>query len=155
MAKKKAPVARKASAKPKAKAKAAPKKATKPKRVVTGKGRGAPKFEVTPEIISKVETYASMGFKKVAIAKLLGIHYDTLNERCKENSDFSEAFTLGKIKGVVVATTKLSEKVRKGDLNAIKYYLNNQGKDPDLGAWSDKQEVALTTPEGLTFINHY
>jgi len=57
---------------------------------------GRPSFEITPEVCAKAEELASKGFTLAEIAKGLGVHYDTLNEKRKEFSEFSDAIEGGK-----------------------------------------------------------
>ena len=71
---------------------------------------------------------------------MLGICYDTLNERKKEFSEFSEAIRIGKSKGVATITNAVFNKAAKGDVVAAKYYLNNR----DDKNWQEKREVSGT-----------
>jgi transcriptional regulator with XRE-family HTH domain len=101
---------------------------------------GRPKFEITEKITIKAEKFAKQGLTLEQIAHNLGISYDTLNERRKENPEFSEAIERGKSKGIEVITNALFEKAESGDVSAIKYFLNNR----DNNNWKDKIESVVT-----------
>jgi len=104
---------------------------------------GRPPFEITPEIIERVEELAGQGLPKYQIAHVLGIHYDTLNEKSKENSEFSDAIERGKAQGIETITNSLFIKAQTGDTAAIKYYLNNRSDE-----WSETQKHELSGPGG-------
>ena len=72
--------------------------------------RGRPKFEVTPELTKKAEALAAQGLTLEQIASVLGISYQTLNERRKEYTDFAEAIKRGKNKGIAQVSNKLFQK---------------------------------------------
>jgi len=105
--------------------------------------RGRPAFEITPEIIERVEELASQGLPKYQIAHLIGISYETLNEKTKDYPDFSDAIERGKAQGIETITNALFHKARTGDTAAIKYYLNNRSDD-----WSETQKHELSGPGG-------
>jgi hypothetical protein len=104
---------------------------------------GRPKFEITPEVLKKTEKLAAQGLDKSQIARVLGICYQTLNEKTKEFSEFSEAIEEGKAKGVATITNALFVKAKGGDVNAQKYFLNNRNNEN----WKDKvvSEVDITS----------
>jgi len=104
---------------------------------------GRPSFEITPEIIERVEELAAQGLPKYQIAHVLGIHRDTLNEKEKEFSDFSDAIERGKAQGIETITNVLFSKAQTGDTAAIKYYLNNRSDE-----WSETQKHELSGPGG-------
>ena len=112
---------------------------------------GRPKFIITSEICCKAEELAAQGLHKYQIAQVLGIHRDTLNEKEKEYTDLSDAITLGKAKGIQVVVNALFEKARRGDVAAIKYFLNNRDNDN----WNERKDVSISSPEGITFVNNY
>jgi len=98
---------------------------------------GRPKFEITPDVCKKAETLAAQGLTLEQTAHTLGISYQTLNEKKKQFSEFSDAIARGKAKGVATITNALFQKAKNGDVQAQKYYLNNR----DSNNWSDKQRV--------------
>lgn len=95
---------------------------------------GRPKFEITDDVCKKAQSLAAQGLTLEQTAHSLGISYQTLNERRKEFTQFSEAIELGKAKGIATVTNALFNKAKEGDVPAIKYYLNNR----DNGNWKDK-----------------
>ena len=113
----------------------------KPTCVVIIMPRGRPSFEITPEIIERVEELAGQGLPKYQIAHLIGISYETFNEKAKEFSDFSDAIERGKAQGIETMTNALFHKAQTGDTAAIKYYLNNRSDD-----WSETQKHVHSGP---------
>jgi len=116
--------------------KAAAKKTTKK---APNKG-GRPKFEITPEVLAKAEKLAAQGLALYQIADVLGICYQTLNEKKKEFSEFSDAIRIGQSKGIATATSALFKEAAGGDVPALKYYLNNRDNEN----WKEKREVSGT-----------
>ena len=96
--------------------------------------KGRPSFEVTDEVIAKAEKLAAQGLTLEQIALTLGICYQTLNEKRKEFSDFSEAIKRGQAKGIAQVTNKLYGKAIEGDNTAMIFYLKN--RDP--ANWKDR-----------------
>lgn len=95
---------------------------------------GRPKFRVTQEVCEEARDLASGGLAEYQIAAALGIHRDTLIEKKKEYSEFSDAIARGKAEGIGTITSALFEKAKGGDVPAIKYYLNNRDNEN----WKDK-----------------
>ena len=102
-------------------------------------GAGRPKFEITEEVCKKAEKLAAQGLTLEQIARVLGISYQTLNEKSKDYSVFSDAIADGKAKGVASITNAVFERAKSGDVQAAKYYLNNR----DNKNWSDKRDFNL------------
>lgn len=104
---------------------------------------GRPAFEITPEIIERVEELAGQGLPKYQIAHVIGISYETLNEKTKEYPEFSDAIERGKAQGIETITNALFLKAQTGDTAAIKYYLNNRSDE-----WSETQKYEHSGPGG-------
>ena len=104
---------------------------------------GRPAFEITKEVLKKVETLAAQGLTLRETALALGISYQTLNEKSKEYSDFSEAIDAGRAKGVAQVANALFQKAIGGDVTAQKHYLNNRGD-----GWSERQSSEHSGPNG-------
>lgn len=83
--------------------------------------RGRPKW--TPPSIEQVEALAAQGLTLEQIAAALGIHYDTLNERKKELSDFSEALKRGRAKGTAKIANALFQSAVSGNTTAQIFWL--------------------------------
>jgi len=107
-------------------------------------GAGRPPYEITPEIIAKVEKLAAQGLAEYQIAAVLGIHQDTLINKKKEYPEFSEAIKNGKAKGIAKITNKLFDKASDGDNTAMIFYLKN--RDPD--NWEEVQKRQITGEGG-------
>jgi len=105
---------------------------------------GRPPFEITPEVIAKVEKLAAQGLAEYQIAAVLGIHRLTLQGKKEENSDFNDAIKNGKAKGIAKITNKLFEKANDGDNTSMIFYLKN--RDPD--NWEDVQKRKITGGDG-------
>jgi len=110
---------------------------------------GRPKFEITPDIIKRVETYAAQGLTQEQIARCLGICYDTLNERKKEYSEFSEAIKAGQAKGLATVSNALFVGAKGGNTTAQIFYLKNRGPDD----WKDRQAVTVSGDEDKPIIH--
>ncbi len=108
---------------------------------------GRPKYEITPEITEKVEAYAAQGLTQEQIARCLGISYQTLNERKKENSEFSEAIKRGQAQGVETVTNALFESAKGGNTTAQIFYLKN--RDPN--EWRDRKDIAHSGQLAVTY----
>ena len=85
--------------------------------------------------ISRVEMLAAQGLSQEQIADVLGISERTLRNRKKESAEFAEAIKRGQSKGIALATNKLMEQVRDGNLGAICFFLKCRG------AWSEKLKI--------------
>ncbi|MCH8134984.1 MAG: hypothetical protein IIB77_03275 [Proteobacteria bacterium] len=104
---------------------------------------GRPKFEITHEVLEKVEAYAGQGLTKDQIAQCLGICYDTLNERQKDNSEFSEAIKRGQAKGIETISNALFVAGKDGNITAQIFYLKNRSPKN----WKDRHSTELSGPD--------
>lgn len=100
---------------------------------------GRPPFEITEDVIKKVESLASQGLTKEQIARVLGIAYTTLNEKSKQFSEFSEAIKSGQAKGVATITNALFKSAKSGQVTSMIFWLKNRAPDE----WKDR------VPEGF------
>ena len=107
-------------------------------------GRGRPQFEITEDVIKKVESLASQGLTLDQIARVLGICYQTLNEKKKEFSDFSDAIASGQAKGVAAISNALFNNAKKGNTTAQMFYLKNRAPIE----WRDKHDYEHSGPGG-------
>jgi len=87
----------------------------------------AVEWEVTPERIQQVESYASLGLRPVQIADALGIHRKTFWEKRKQNSALSDAYKRGKAKGIAHYANLLIKKAESGSVPSIIFYLKTKG----------------------------
>ena len=107
---------------------------------------GRPLIEITPEICKKAKKLSAQGLTKEQIAQNLGMSYDTLNEKSKAYSEFSEAIAIGKAEGIKQVTNALFDKASEGDVPAMKYFLNNRDNDN----WKDRITNTHDGTVGLT-----
>lgn len=103
---------------------------------------GRPPFEITKEVIEIAESYASRGLNREQIADALGISYQTLNEKTKENSDFSDAIKRGKAKGIAHVANNLLKNVDNGNVTAQIFFLKCHAK------WKETSIVEHTGEDG-------
>ena len=101
---------------------------------------GRPKYEITPEIMEKVEAYAAQGLTQEQIARCLGISYQTLNERKKEYSEFSETIKRGQAKGLATITNAPFNSGKGGNITAQIFYLKNRSPED----WKDRRETEIS-----------
>ena len=106
--------------------------------------RGRPQFEVTEDVIKKVESLASQGLTLEQIARVLGICYQTLNEKKKEFSEFSDAIKSGQAKGVATIANALFNNAKSGNTTAQIFFLKNRAPIE----WRDKHDHEHSGPGG-------
>lgn len=92
------------------------------------KNLGRPPFQITDKVLYEVETYAGRGLNKQQIADAIGIHIDTLIEKCKSFPEFSDAINRGKSLGISRVAERLLENVDNGNVQAQIFYLKVQGQ---------------------------
>lgn len=97
---------------------------------------GRPPFEITEQVLKKVETLAAQGLNYKQIGHVLGISHETFIKKRQEFSELTDAIERGRSKGVATITNALFEKAKSGDVNAAKYFLNNR----DNNNWADRTE---------------
>ena len=105
---------------------------------------GRPAFEITGEVIRKVESLASQGLTLEQIARVLGICYDTLNEKKKQYSEFSGAIKNGQAKGIATISNALFNNAKNGNTTAQIFFLKNRAPIE----WRDKTDHEHTGPGG-------
>ena len=99
---------------------------------------GRPAYEVTEDVIKKVESLASQGLTLEQIARVLGITYKTLNEKNKQFSELSDAIKSGQAKGIATISNALFNNAKNGNITAQIFYLKNRAPEE----WKDR------VPEG-------
>lgn len=105
---------------------------------------GRPAFEITEEVCKKAESLAAQGLAEYQIAAVLGISQETLIQKKKGYSEFSEAIATGKAKGIAQITNAVFQKAKSGDVQAAKYYLNNR----DNANWNERRDINVGGQEG-------
>lgn len=96
---------------------------------------GRPKFEITQKVLVKSKKLAASGLTLKEIAAHLLISYETLNEKRKEFSEFSDAIEGGRAKGVGVIKNRFFEKAKNGDNHCMTLYLKNYSD------FTDRQDI--------------
>lgn len=97
---------------------------------------GRPEFEITDEVLRKVEGLAAQGLTQGQIATCIGMAVSTLCDKKNKYIEFSEAIKRGQEKGIAQVTNALFKKANDGDNIAMIFYLKN--RDPD--QWKDRKE---------------
>lgn len=90
--------------------------------------RGRPAFEITPEVLEKVERLASQGMTQEQIADCLDISVSTLCKKKNDYAEFSEAIKRGSAKGIDFVTNALLENVQDMNVSAQIFYLKCKAK---------------------------
>ena len=103
---------------------------------------GRPKFEITDEILRKVEALAAQGLSQEQIASCIGCSLATISRRKLDNEKFDAAIKNGNAKGIATVTNALFQNAKGGNLGAQIFYLKNRA------GWRDKQEVEQSGPGG-------
>jgi predicted sulfurtransferase len=94
---------------------------------------GRPAYEVTDDILKKVEKFASLGLTHEQIAINLGWSYQTLKEKKRKYSSFLAAIERGKAKGISAVANVGFNNAMDGNQKAIEFYLKNRAPDQ----WED------------------
>jgi len=101
---------------------------------------GRKKIEID---LGQVEKLAAIGLNEQQVADSLGISVDTLGNRKKESSDFSDALKRGKAKGITQIANNLFEQSKNGNVSAGIFFMKNRA------GWSDKSEITGKDGEPL------
>lgn len=95
---------------------------------------GTSKFEVTAEILTKVQALASQGLTTVQIGHVLGRAESTIYKYKKNNVEFAEAIKEGQAKGVATISNALFKAGKAGNITAMIFYLKNRAANE----WKDR-----------------
>lgn len=107
-------------------------------------GRGRPKW--IPDL-EKVKALAQRGLNMQQIADYFGVHIDTICERKKDFSEFSEAIRQGRANGLGIVSNVLMDLIKSRDIQAVKYYMNNVGDWTTNGKVTDNKNSPPENPE--------
>jgi len=99
--------------------------------------KGTSKFEVTAEILRKVEALASQGLTMIQIGDVLGVSDRTIYRSKKNNSQFSQSIKEGQAKGVATISNALFSSAKSGNITAQIFYLKNRAA----AEWHDRKEI--------------
>ena len=98
---------------------------------------GRPAFRITKEVTEKAEELASLGLTLEQIASCMGICYQTLNEKKKEFSEFSDALSRGRALGLARVSNALYQTAISGNVRAMIFFLKTRGG----GEWQERSSV--------------
>ena len=102
-------------------------------------------FEITEEVLEKVERYAAQGLSQEQIGLMIGCSKKTVERRKKDNDAFDAAIKRGQARGISQVTNVLFEKALEGDNTAMIFFLKNR----DRVNWADQQQIEVTAKKGL------
>lgn len=105
---------------------------------------GRKAWEVTPDIIAKVESMASLGLTIDQLAKCVGTSSSTLSKAKKQIPELEEAYQSGRAKGVLTIANALFNKAKKGDTTAMIFFLKNRAPEE----WMDRRKHEIGGPGG-------
>ena len=110
---------------------------------------GRKKYELTSQIISKVETLSSRGLLDKEIFSILGWSHETFYKNKRDSIEFSDAIEKGRASGHAAIANKLYESALSGNVSAMQYYLARRA------GWSEKHEVEHDTskPVVINFVD--
>lgn len=95
-----------------------------------------------PIDLDQIETLASRGMSMESIAKAIGMSDRQLYVRKKLNTDIAEAIERGRGKGESVVANALFEQCKRGNVQAIKWYLAARC------GWKETQVIEQTGKDG-------
>lgn len=98
---------------------------------------GRPPFEITEDVLKKVETFAAQGLTREQIAHCLDVAPSTLYKKKAQNIELTEAIEAGKAKGVATISNALFGTAKEGHFPAQRYYLQNRAPE----AWKDSTDI--------------
>ncbi len=105
-----------------------------------------PRFPITEEVCKQAEALAGQGLTIKQIARALGIHYDTLYVKKRDNPELDLAIKTGRAKGIASVSNALFQNAMQGNVTAQIFYLKNRAPDE----WKDRQEVNVDHRVKLT-----
>ena len=120
--------------------------------------RGRKKIDLSDkETLNKIKHFAGLGLSDKAIADSLGVSRATILRRKKDSATFDTAIKEGKIEAVAAVSNALFDSAtgRTGEKPNISdqiFYLKNQGRNEELGGWTDRIEQNTTYSVNLAEI---
>ena len=111
------------------------------------KKAGRKPFEITPAVCRKAERLAAKGCTEKQIATSLKISQETLIQKKKKFSEFSEAIKKGQANSIIEAESALFDEAVNGrNVTSLIFFLKN--RNPEY--WKDKHEVEHSGQVGLS-----
>lgn len=90
---------------------------------------GRKSFDITQEILTKLEDFASRLYSKTQIGAALGVSLDTVIRKMKESADFAAAYERGRALGLAIEAEKIDEVKEALFKNATTMALNDKGME--------------------------
>lgn len=90
--------------------------------------RRSPLKPVSDDDLKRVATMRAYGLNQFQIASLLGMSRATLQRYCKRYKDFNDAMEKGDAYGLHTSGAALFQKVKEGDVQAIKWFETTRHK---------------------------
>jgi len=105
----------------------------------------------TPELLKKIEEYATLGYPQREIEKMLGLKEDSLSDnkyrnKKKGKTDIIEAFTRADRAFEKKHLENISDFAIEKDWRASRYLLSIRRPQ----VFSEKKRLELNTPEGIS-----
>jgi len=111
---------------------------------------GSPKFIWTDEVLRQVETLAGYGLTQEKICAVLGISRNTLTRGKRNTEKLSDALARGQAVGEATSGKSLFDRVKEGDVGAIKWYEMTR-----CGRWeASRQDVSQETTVKVRVVPH-
>ena len=107
---------------------------------------GRPAFLITPEILEKTERLAAQGLNQVQISACLGVRPETISVKKRAFTQFAQAISIGKAKGIGTVTNALFQSAQNGSVPAQIFYLKN--RDPE--NWKDVSAHSVSLVSKMT-----
>ena len=107
-------------------------------------------FEITPEVLERIEHYGSLGLTQTQIAHNLGINESTLTRKKGSDEQVAQAIKRGLDRGIQEVTNALKDNAMSGNLGAQCFYLKNRAPD----SWSDRQDIHHSGNVGFDVIDY-
>ena len=107
---------------------------------------GRPAFLITPEILEKTERLAAQGLNQVQISACLGVRPETISVKKRTFTQFAQAISIGKAKGIGTVTNALFQSAQNGSVPAQIFYLKN--RDPE--NWKDVSAHSVSLVSKMT-----
>ena len=120
--------------------------------------RGRKKIDLSDKkTLSEIKRLSGLGLNLACIAQSLGVSRATILRRKKDSAIFDTAIREGKIEAVAAVSNALFDSAtgrtgEKPNISAQIFYLKNQGRNEELGGWSDRIEQNTTYSVNLAEI---
>lgn len=109
-------------------------------------------FEITPEVLDKIEHYAATGLTQEQIAHNLGVRPETISRHKATNEQVAQAIKRGLDQGIAKVTNALfNNATENNNLGAQCFYLKNRQPNH----WADRHDLKLGGSVGVFEVIDY